>query len=32
MMFLGLFTGFLQAYIISLLAMVYIGEAMEGEH
>ncbi|MDR1039636.1 MAG: F0F1 ATP synthase subunit A [Deltaproteobacteria bacterium] len=32
MFFLGLFTGFLQAYIISLLAMVYIGEAMEGEH
>ncbi|MDR2459675.1 MAG: F0F1 ATP synthase subunit A [Deltaproteobacteria bacterium] len=32
MMFLGLFTGFLQAFIISLLAMVYIGEAMEGEH
>ncbi|MDR1164519.1 MAG: F0F1 ATP synthase subunit A [Deltaproteobacteria bacterium] len=31
MMFLGLFTGFLQAYIISLLAMVYIGEAMEEE-
>ncbi|MDR2353005.1 MAG: F0F1 ATP synthase subunit A [Deltaproteobacteria bacterium] len=31
MMFLGLFTGFLQAYIISLLAMVYIGEAMAEE-
>jgi F-type H+-transporting ATPase subunit a len=31
MMFLGLFTGFLQAYIITLLAMVYIGEAMEDE-
>jgi F-type H+-transporting ATPase subunit a len=30
MMFLGLFTGFLQAYIITLLAMVYIGEAMGG--
>ncbi|MDR2198085.1 MAG: F0F1 ATP synthase subunit A [Deltaproteobacteria bacterium] len=28
MMFLGLFTGFLQAYIITLLAMVYIGEAL----
>jgi F-type H+-transporting ATPase subunit a len=31
MMFLGLFTGFLQAYIITVLAMVYIGEAMEEE-
>jgi F-type H+-transporting ATPase subunit a len=31
MMFLGLFTGFLQAFIISLLAMVYIGEALETE-
>jgi F-type H+-transporting ATPase subunit a len=31
MMFLGLFTGFLQAFIITLLAMVYIGEAIEEE-
>ena len=28
MMFLGLFAGFLQAFIIALLAMVYINEAM----
>jgi F-type H+-transporting ATPase subunit a len=32
MMFLGLFTGFLQAFIISLLSMVYISEAMEDSH
>ncbi|MDR2350493.1 MAG: F0F1 ATP synthase subunit A [Deltaproteobacteria bacterium] len=32
MMFLGLFTGFLQAFIITLLAMIYISEAMEDEH
>jgi F-type H+-transporting ATPase subunit a len=34
MMFLGLFTGFLQAFIITLLAMIYISEAMgeEEEH
>jgi F-type H+-transporting ATPase subunit a len=31
MMFMGLFTGFLQAYIITLLAMVYIGDAIEDE-
>jgi F-type H+-transporting ATPase subunit a len=31
MMFLGVFTGFLQAFIISLLAMVYIGEALDVE-
>jgi F-type H+-transporting ATPase subunit a len=32
MFFLGLFTGFLQAFIISLLAMVYISEALEHAH
>jgi F-type H+-transporting ATPase subunit a len=32
MMFLALFTGLLQAFIISLLAMIYISEAMEGDH
>jgi F-type H+-transporting ATPase subunit a len=32
MMFLGLFTGFLQAFIITLLAMVYIAEALEHAH
>ncbi|MDR1395346.1 MAG: F0F1 ATP synthase subunit A [Deltaproteobacteria bacterium] len=32
MMFLGLFTGFLQAFIITLLAMVYISEALEHSH
>jgi F-type H+-transporting ATPase subunit a len=32
MMFLGLFTGFLQAFIITFLAMVYISEAVEGGH
>jgi F-type H+-transporting ATPase subunit a len=32
MMFLGLFTGFLQAFIITLLAMVYIAEAVEPAH
>ncbi|MDR0549356.1 MAG: F0F1 ATP synthase subunit A [Deltaproteobacteria bacterium] len=32
MMFLGLFTGFLQAFIMTLLAMVYIAEALERAH
>lgn len=32
MMFLGLFTGFLQAFIITLLAMIYISEAMGEDH
>ncbi|MDR1677017.1 MAG: F0F1 ATP synthase subunit A [Deltaproteobacteria bacterium] len=32
MMFLGLFTGFLQSYIITILAMMYIGEAIEHAH
>jgi F-type H+-transporting ATPase subunit a len=32
MMFLGLFTGFLQAFIITLLGMVYIAEALEHSH
>ncbi|MDR2454971.1 MAG: F0F1 ATP synthase subunit A [Deltaproteobacteria bacterium] len=32
MMFLGLFTGFLQAFVITLLAMLYISEAMEHAH
>jgi F-type H+-transporting ATPase subunit a len=32
MMFLGLFTGFLQAFIITLLGMVYITEALEPAH
>ncbi|MDR1577194.1 MAG: F0F1 ATP synthase subunit A [Deltaproteobacteria bacterium] len=32
MMGLGLFTGFLQAFIITLLAMVYITEALEHSH
>jgi F-type H+-transporting ATPase subunit a len=32
MMFLGLFTGFLQAFIITLLAMVYISEAQAHAH
>jgi F-type H+-transporting ATPase subunit a len=32
MMFLGLFTGFLQSFIITLLAMLYIGEALEHAH
>jgi F-type H+-transporting ATPase subunit a len=32
MMFLGLFTGFLQAFIMTILAMMYIGEAIEHEH
>ncbi len=31
MMFLGLFTGFLQSFIITLLAMIYISEAMGEE-
>jgi F-type H+-transporting ATPase subunit a len=32
MMFLGLFTGFLQAFIITLLAMIYISEAQADHH
>ena len=32
MMFLGLFTGFLQAFVITLLAMLYISEAMAHSH
>jgi F-type H+-transporting ATPase subunit a len=32
MMFLGLFTGFLQAFIITLLAMIYINEAQADHH
>jgi F-type H+-transporting ATPase subunit a len=32
MMFLGLFTGFLQSFIITLLAMLYISEALEHAH
>jgi F-type H+-transporting ATPase subunit a len=32
MMFLGLFTGFLQAFIMTVLAMMYIGEAIEHAH
>ncbi|MDR3204154.1 MAG: F0F1 ATP synthase subunit A [Deltaproteobacteria bacterium] len=32
MMFLATFTGFLQAFIITLLAMIYISEAMEHAH
>jgi F-type H+-transporting ATPase subunit a len=32
MMFLGLFTGFLQAFIMTLLAMVYISEAQAHAH
>jgi F-type H+-transporting ATPase subunit a len=32
MMVLALFTGFLQAFIMTLLAMVYITEALEGSH
>jgi F-type H+-transporting ATPase subunit a len=32
MMFLALFTGFLQAFIITILAMMYITEAIEHEH
>jgi F-type H+-transporting ATPase subunit a len=32
MMFLGLFTGMLQAFIITLLAMIYISEALEHAH
>ena len=32
MMFLGLFTGFLQAFVMTLLAMLYIGEALEHAH
>ncbi len=32
MMFLGLFTGFLQAFIITLLAMIYISDAMADSH
>jgi F-type H+-transporting ATPase subunit a len=32
MMFLGLFTGFLQAFIMTILAMMYIGEAIEHAH
>ncbi|UQZ91062.1 ATP synthase F0 subunit A [Deltaproteobacteria bacterium Smac51] len=32
MMFLGLFTGFLQAFIISLLAMIYISDAQGDSH
>jgi F-type H+-transporting ATPase subunit a len=32
MMFLGLFTGFLQSFIITLLGMVYIAEALEHAH
>lgn len=32
MMFLGLLTGFLQAFIITLLAMIYISDAMAEAH
>ncbi|MDR1871070.1 MAG: F0F1 ATP synthase subunit A [Deltaproteobacteria bacterium] len=32
MMFLGTFTGFLQAFIMTLLAMVYVNEALEHSH
>ena len=32
MMFLGLFTGFLQAFIITLLAMIYISDAQADHH
>ncbi|MDR0622306.1 MAG: F0F1 ATP synthase subunit A, partial [Deltaproteobacteria bacterium] len=32
MMFLGLFTGFLQAFIMTILAMMYVAEALEHEH
>jgi F-type H+-transporting ATPase subunit a len=32
MMFLGLLTGFLQAFIITLLAMIYISDAMHEAH
>ncbi len=32
MMFLGLFTGFLQAFIITLLAMIYISDAQHDSH
>jgi F-type H+-transporting ATPase subunit a len=32
MMFLGLFTGFLQAFVMTILAMMYIGEAIEHAH
>ncbi|MDR1298054.1 MAG: F0F1 ATP synthase subunit A [Deltaproteobacteria bacterium] len=32
MMFLGLFTGFLQAFVITLLAMLYFSEAFEHAH
>ncbi len=32
MMFLGLFTGFLQAFIITLLAMIYISDAQADSH
>jgi F-type H+-transporting ATPase subunit a len=32
MMFLGLLTGFLQAFIISLLSMIYISDAMHEAH
>jgi F-type H+-transporting ATPase subunit a len=32
MMFLGLLTGFLQAFIITLLAMIYIGDAQGDSH
>lgn len=32
MMFLGLFTGFLQAFIITLLAMLYIAGSLEDAH
>jgi F-type H+-transporting ATPase subunit a len=32
MMFLGLFTGFLQAFIITLLAMLYVSEALADSH
>jgi F-type H+-transporting ATPase subunit a len=32
MMFLALFTGFLQGFVMTLLAMLYIGEALEHAH
>ncbi|MDR3038829.1 MAG: F0F1 ATP synthase subunit A [Candidatus Adiutrix sp.] len=32
MMFLGLLTGFLQAFIITLLAMIYVGDAQHEAH
>ena len=32
MMFLGLFTGFLQGFVITLLAMLYVSEALEHAH